>query len=150
MKFSFDAKPFFFRLLVNLKGHFIFFSVIIGLDFLLTNSIGFFTLAGFIGVCYALIISMLRYNKFYIETLIMDETTLRMKVYRFNKLFLDTNQVFDLKEVKMENIASSSSYIQKDSILKISVSDLKFWQLDINGWKKENFDEIISFLHDHK
>lgn len=151
MVFIFKELSLWQRMRRNCKGSFIFFVITIILDLLFTGTLFSIAIVGFMSLLRGLLIFFLRSDKFYIEKLIMTETTLRMKVYRFNELILDTKDIFDLKKVKMENIPTSASYYQKDNILRIVIGDMKISQLSlINGWTKEMFDEIISYLKAHQ
>lgn len=146
VKFKFDKKGFLRRLLGNSKVFFLVIFIALGVAILLT---GKFFICLIIALLFSIIvlISLYKWNVFFIEELVINEKNIFLKVYKYNQIFLVGNLEFN--EVEFEVTVASSSIRGVSNKLVVNTKNKIFNQYEMNGWKNNDFEEIKDFLTLH-
>jgi len=110
--------------------------------FLVSNNSPYLYLLLYLTLVAFLVLQGVKQCKYYIQTLELNDSTIHLRIYEFDKLIVDNS--FHLNDISMNIVLASSSV--RGNIYKLIIiinKNLIIAQYENLFWRKNNFDEIL-------
>lgn len=95
----------------------------------------------FIGIIF---VSIVKWNKYYIKYININHKYVELKVYKYNSIIIEGQLPLSDLNLKIERASVSKRGISYK--LDVSYDQIQFYQYEIHGWNKDQFDKIIALF----